>query len=114
MEKKKACLNLSLNYQEVLNAWCDRGPLWADDHQFSLSLSLSLVHPNYNPASMGAILEEERRRREASVQRYNEKRQTRLFSKKIRYQVRKLNADNRPRFKGRFVKRSYPPKKIPK
>lgn len=37
--------------------------------------------------------------REASVQRYKEKRRNRLFSKKIRYQVRKLNADRRPRMK---------------
>lgn len=46
------------------------------------------------------VMEEERNmRREASVLRYKEKRQNRLFSKKIRYQVRKLNADKRPRFK---------------
>lgn len=44
--------------------------------------------------------------REARVSRYREKRRTRLFSKKIRYQVRKLNAEKRPRMKGRFVKRS--------
>lgn len=44
--------------------------------------------------------------REARVSRYREKRRTRLFSKKIRYEVRKLNAEKRPRMKGRFVKRS--------
>ena len=38
-------------------------------------------------------------RRQASVMRYKEKRQSRLFSKKIRYEVRKLNADKRPRIK---------------
>jgi hypothetical protein len=42
--------------------------------------------------------------REARVLRYREKRRTRLFSKKIRYEVRKLNAEKRPRMKGRFVK----------
>ncbi|XP_020584130.1 zinc finger protein CONSTANS-LIKE 16-like, partial [Phalaenopsis equestris] len=47
--------------------------------------------------------------REARVTRYREKRRTRLFSKKIRYEVRKLNAEKRPRMKGRFVKRaSFP------
>ncbi|KAJ4764017.1 zinc finger CONSTANS-like protein [Rhynchospora pubera] len=46
--------------------------------------------------------------REARVSRYREKRRTRLFSKKIRYEVRKLNAEKRPRMKGRFVKRSSP------
>ncbi|CAN1760078.1 Protein CHLOROPLAST IMPORT APPARATUS 2, partial [Linum perenne] len=45
------------------------------------------------------------KQREASVLRYKEKRQNRLFSKRIRYQVRKLNAEKRPRLKGRFVKR---------
>ncbi|KAJ0433179.1 putative transcription factor C2C2-CO-like family [Helianthus annuus] len=44
--------------------------------------------------------------REASVQRYKEKRRNRLFSKTIRYEVRKLNAEKRPRIKGRFVKRN--------
>ena len=39
--------------------------------------------------------------REAIVLRYKEKRRNRLFSnsKRIRYQVRKLNADQRPRMK---------------
>lgn len=37
--------------------------------------------------------------REASVLRYKEKRQNRLFAKRIRYQVRKLNAEKRPREK---------------
>lgn len=37
--------------------------------------------------------------REASVMRYKEKRQNRLFSKRIRYEVRKLNAEKRPRMK---------------
>ena len=45
------------------------------------------------------VMEEDRARREASVLRCKEKRQTRLFSKKIRYQVRKLNAEKRPRLK---------------
>ncbi|XP_076915002.1 zinc finger protein CONSTANS-LIKE 16-like [Bidens hawaiensis] len=44
--------------------------------------------------------------REARVSRYREKRRTRLFSKKIWYEVQKLNAEKRPRMKGRFVKRA--------
>lgn len=39
------------------------------------------------------------KQREASVLRYKEKRQNRLFAKRIRYQVRKLNAEKRPRVK---------------
>ncbi|KAK7385574.1 hypothetical protein VNO78_31299 [Psophocarpus tetragonolobus] len=89
-------LNLNLNYQDVLDAWSDRGSLWA--HDCSLSFSTN------NAYYMGEVpvLEEERARREASVLRYKEKRQNRLFSKKIRYQVRKLNADKRPRIKVTF------------
>ncbi|PON40022.1 CCT domain containing protein [Parasponia andersonii] len=97
---KRVSLNLNLNYQEVLEAWSDRGSLWADDYSHSMAIN--------NGSYMGEVpvlMEEERTRREASVLRYKEKRQTRLFSKKIRYQVRKLNADKRPRLKGRFVKR---------
>ncbi|CAL5189708.1 unnamed protein product [Lathyrus oleraceus] len=93
-------LNLNLNYQDVLDAWSDRGSPWADDCSLSLSSSNNCSYMGEVP-----ILEEERPRREASVLRYKEKRQNRLFSKKIRYQVRKLNADKRPRIKGRFVKR---------
>ncbi|WVY90027.1 hypothetical protein V8G54_035541 [Vigna mungo] len=92
-DEKMVALNLNLNYQEVLDAWSNRGSLWADD----CSLSLATNNGYYNGEV--PVLEEERARREASVLRYKEKRQNRLFSKKIRYQVRKLNADKRPRIK---------------
>ncbi|KAK6234575.1 hypothetical protein QUC31_018377 [Theobroma cacao] len=97
-DEKRVSLNLNLNYQDVLDAWSDRGSLWADDY------SISKASNGYYMGEV-PVMEEERARREASVLRYKEKRQTRLFSKKIRYQVRKLNADKRPRLKGRFVKR---------
>jgi CCT motif len=45
----------------------------------------------------GEKVEEETR--EMRVRRYKEKRQNRLFAKKIRYEVRKLNAEKRPRLK---------------
>ncbi|CAI9107057.1 OLC1v1006332C1 [Oldenlandia corymbosa var. corymbosa] len=98
---KKMRLNLSLNYQHVQDAWSDR-TLWADDSISYPTTSSSSVIEGVAPLT---VIEEDRKRREASVLRYKEKRQARLFSKKIRYQVRKLNADNRPRLKGRFVKR---------
>ncbi|XVF20370.1 hypothetical protein REPUB_Repub11eG0192300 [Reevesia pubescens] len=91
-EKQRVSLNLNLNYQDVLDAWSDRRPLWADDS------SISMASNGYYMGEV-PVMEEERTRREASVLRYKEKRQTRLFSKKIRYQVRKLNADKRPRLK---------------
>lgn len=58
----------------------------------------------YQPVGVAAATVDEGR--EARVSRYREKRRTRLFSKKIRYEVRKLNAEKRPRMKGRFVKRA--------
>ncbi|GLT80721.1 hypothetical protein SLA2020_521450 [Shorea laevis] len=99
-DENRVSLNLNLNYQEVLDAWSDRGPLWADDYSLSMAAATAGYYMGEVP-----VMEKERTRREASVLRYKEKRQTRLFSKKIRYQVRKLNADKRPRLKGRFVKR---------
>ncbi|XP_039050354.1 zinc finger protein CONSTANS-LIKE 7-like [Hibiscus syriacus] len=100
-DEKRVSLNLNLNYQDVLDAWSDRGPLWADD----CSISTVINGNGYYTGEVPMMEVEERRRREASVLRYKEKRQTRLFCKKIRYHVRKLNADKRPRLKGRFVKR---------
>ncbi|KAG8379356.1 hypothetical protein BUALT_Bualt07G0080000 [Buddleja alternifolia] len=72
---------LRLNYDAVIAAWASQG-VWGRS-------------AGGNDAG-----------REARVSRYREKRRTRLFSKKIRYQVRKLNAEKRPRMKGRFVKRT--------
>ncbi|KAJ4915244.1 CCT motif family protein [Raphanus sativus] len=100
-EDRELALKLNLNHQEVIDAWSDRRqqPLWTDTSM--LMAPASALYSGEVP-----VMDEERNtRREASVLRYKEKRQSRLFSKKIRYQVRKLNADKRPRFKGRFVKR---------
>lgn len=44
--------------------------------------------------------------REARVLRYKEKRKNRKFEKTIRYASRKAYAENRPRIKGRFAKRT--------
>eukprot|EP00258_Populus_trichocarpa_P048520 XP_024464539.1 zinc finger protein CONSTANS-LIKE 16 [Populus trichocarpa] len=79
-DEKRVSLNLNLNYQEVLDAWSDRGSLLADD--YSLSMESTCYYKGEVP-----VMEEDRTRREASVLRYKEKRQTRLFSKKIRYPV---------------------------
>lgn len=152
-------LSLKLDYEEILNAWSDKGPLYvyADPpqtvpdihdhflpHQFPITNIMNHGWRDYgcfwrvpeltrSIAKVHEIKEEEQQQqqqqqeeeeeepvvvvgvgaeewkvgqREASVLRYKEKRQNRLFSKRIRYQVRKLNAEKRPREKGRFVKRS--------
>lgn len=44
--------------------------------------------------------------REAKVLRYREKRKARKFEKKIRYASRKTYAENRPRSKGRFARKT--------
>ncbi|KAA8543705.1 hypothetical protein F0562_021549 [Nyssa sinensis] len=36
-EKRPLSLNLSLNYQEVMDAWSDRGSLWTDNCSLSMS-----------------------------------------------------------------------------
>lgn len=95
-----AGLLLKLNYDGILHAWSDRESPFSGDSPASESAGndvrarlaqIDLFWDN------GGV-------REASVVRYKEKRRTRLFSKKIRYEVRKANADRRPRMKGRFVR----------
>ncbi|KAL0395736.1 UNVERIFIED_CONTAM: Zinc finger protein CONSTANS-LIKE 7 [Sesamum calycinum] len=129
---------LKLDYEEIMNAWSNKGPLYVEAESSQIVPDMNHDFPSHEEAfnnvfgvrwggctagGLWAVPEmagdaemrvkdgEEIRsttlkQREASVLRYKEKRQNRLFSRKIRYQVRKLNADKRPRLKGRFVKRS--------
>ncbi|KAH9313520.1 hypothetical protein KI387_022147, partial [Taxus chinensis] len=110
-------ISLKLNYEDVLSAWSDRGSLWAsyDDctsvlggchNNFEAGLvpdmGLNGAHVGPMPGMINCGGDQESCRqgaREARVLRYREKRLTRLFSKKIRYEVRKLNAEKRPRMK---------------
>lgn len=90
-------LLLKLNYDNIMSTWSDRGSPFSEEcpgSEFDVSARLAQID-----------LFSDNGVREASVLRYKEKRRTRLFSKKIRYQVRKVNADRRPRMKGRFVRR---------
>ncbi|XP_076887636.1 zinc finger protein CONSTANS-LIKE 6-like [Bidens hawaiensis] len=119
-ENKKHIINkriLKLDYQRVMAAWDEEKSPWTtgdrpevDPDQCWLQCMDGIMnHHNPNYGDMGmmtgnpAMLDGGR---EARVSRYREKRRTRLFSKKIRYEVRKLNAEKRPRMKGRFVKRA--------
>ncbi|KAL8528139.1 hypothetical protein ACS0TY_005809 [Phlomoides rotata] len=123
-------VSLKLDYEEIMNAWSNKGPLYIDAvencSQIVPDVNYEFVPheaSNINGVMLGSNVglwtvpemvgddrtknEEEIKSmgsREASVLRYKEKRRNRLFSKKIRYQVRKLNAESRPRLKGRFVK----------
>ncbi|XP_031107883.1 protein CHLOROPLAST IMPORT APPARATUS 2-like [Ipomoea triloba] len=95
----KSTLLLKLNHHSVLTEWMDRPLPFSDETLCSGATGTDVQ------ARLAQIdLFSESGVREASVLRYKEKRRTRLFSKKIRYQVRKVNADQRPRMKGRFMK----------
>lgn len=119
-EEKKKVLMLRLNYESVISTWGGQGPPWTAGEPPELDLdndcwAISMgdrgteVHctrfaGGISGGGLQAALGDGGR--EARVSRYREKRRTRLFSKKIRYEVRKLNAEKRPRMKGRFVKRT--------
>ncbi|XP_078441285.1 uncharacterized protein LOC144711229 [Wolffia australiana] len=104
-------LSLKLDYDGVLSAWPNLSPFYvdADDacqvvpdlHLTALGSPVFVDVPTSESATW-AVPDKER---EARVMRYREKRRRRLYNKRIRYEVRKVNAEKRPRIKGRFVKR---------
>ncbi|KAK6921170.1 CCT domain [Dillenia turbinata] len=116
--RRKMCLRL--NYEAVMNAWASHGSPWTAGDRPEVFNPNDCLHdfmgicPTNNHSTNGdaangrggQVAGLDGGDREARVSRYREKRRTRLFSKKIRYEVRKLNAEKRPRMKGRFVKRS--------
>ncbi|PIN11354.1 GATA-4/5/6 transcription factor [Handroanthus impetiginosus] len=107
----KKRLLLRLNYEAAIAAWATQGSPWTngvrprfdDLDEFMVACMGEGSHPCGGVCGRSGANDAGR---EAKVSRYREKRRTRLFSKKIRYQVRKLNAEKRPRMKGRFVKRT--------
>ncbi|KAK9114928.1 hypothetical protein Syun_021725 [Stephania yunnanensis] len=125
VKKKKRKISLRLDYDAVIAAWASHGSPWTtgdrpefnlDDHCWMENIG-TWGTEIYHQAGYGGggemgcnghigLLRGGDGGREARVSRYREKRRTRLFSKKIRYEVRKLNAEKRPRMKGRFVKRA--------
>lgn len=116
-------LSLKLDYDEILTAWSDRGPLYIDGetpqavpelYDTPVFVEMGSAANLWTVPEMAVVKEEEVTvgegkgwdlSREAKVMRYKEKRRSRLFAKRIRYEVRKINAEKRPRIKGRFVKR---------
>ncbi|KAK3225339.1 hypothetical protein Dsin_005201 [Dipteronia sinensis] len=107
-------ISLRLDYEAVINAWASQGCPWTTGSRPEFNhddcwLDCTGACPKhvYHPyGGVGCHVGGGDGGREARVSRYREKRRTRLFSKKIRYEVRKLNAEKRPRMKGRFVKRT--------
>ncbi|CAN6230303.1 unnamed protein product [Urochloa humidicola] len=89
----KTGLGLKLDAGEVLKAWSDKGSMFTDgggpeSPASAADMRAKLADIELFPENASGGI------REASVLRYKE----------IRYQVRKVNADCRPRMKGRFVR----------
>lgn len=79
--------------QVPMDAWSNVGNLW----------SVPEMTTTDGSDAVGGNEGWKRELREAGVLRYKKKRQNRLFSKRIRYEVRKLNAEKRPRMKVPFA-----------
>ncbi|EMS57534.1 Protein CHLOROPLAST IMPORT APPARATUS 2 [Triticum urartu] len=121
----KTGLGLKLDTDDVLKEWSGKGSMFAEGGAPDSSESAAEVRGTKkkgHPTTRNHMLDKLIRNchivelakladidlfpengsggiREARVMRYKEKRRNRLFSKKIRYQVRKVNADCRPRMK---------------
>ncbi|CAN6309636.1 unnamed protein product [Urochloa humidicola] len=112
-KRKRPEMILKLNYEGVIASWArDGGSPWFHGERPRLDAYESWSDfPAGSSRGIlgGGVTAVTGGEREARVSRYREKRRTRLFAKKIRYEVRKLNAEKRPRMKGRFVKRSSLP-----
>ncbi|XP_062212193.1 zinc finger protein CONSTANS-LIKE 16-like [Phragmites australis] len=101
---------LKLDYEGVITSWArDGGSPWFHGERPHLDLGESWSDFLTGRVLGGVVTAVTGGEREARVSRYREKRRTRLFAKKIRYEVRKHNAEKRPRMKGRFVKRAALP-----
>ncbi|XP_019432472.1 PREDICTED: zinc finger protein CONSTANS-LIKE 16-like isoform X2 [Lupinus angustifolius] len=121
-EQEKRNALLQLDYEGVITAWASQKSPWVNGDKPNFESDqcwphCMLHHQPYGELGglFGGHAAMAEGGREARLLRYREKRQTRLFSKKIRYEVRKLNAEKRPRMKGRFVKRASfaPPPTFP-
>uniref|UniRef100_A0A0D9VY32 CCT domain-containing protein n=1 Tax=Leersia perrieri TaxID=77586 RepID=A0A0D9VY32_9ORYZ len=116
-KRKRPEMILKLDYEGVIDSWLrDGASPWFHGDRPHVDPGESW--PDFSAGGRGGlgmgVTAVTGGEREARVSRYREKRRTRLFAKKIRYEVRKLNAEKRPRMKGRFVKRpSLPPLPLP-
>ncbi|XP_062196518.1 uncharacterized protein LOC133899541 isoform X2 [Phragmites australis] len=100
-------LLLKLDYEEILAAWAERGSLYiggGGDCHATPEPELDNVLVEVEPSQHATAASAARPGRAERVRRYKEKRRSRLFAKRIRYEVRRVNAVKRPRFKGRFIK----------
>lgn len=119
---------LKLDYIGVLKAWCGRDFMIRGDVAEKATVNTKGT-PSVKPDGVAMAVvtqkcpygsvtetlpsadstcskEDAEKNRLSCVERYKEKRKKRLYSKTIRYEMRKINAEKRPRIKGRFVKRN--------
>ncbi|KAI7753967.1 hypothetical protein M8C21_029099 [Ambrosia artemisiifolia] len=96
---------LKLNYDDVLKAWSEKGSPLPEE----ISGSESPGGDIHSKLAQIDLFSENDGLKEVGVVRYKEKKHTRLFSKKIKYHVRKINAERRPKSEGRFVRRPSSP-----
>ncbi|XP_040378782.1 zinc finger protein CONSTANS-LIKE 16-like [Oryza brachyantha] len=117
-KRKRPEMILKLDYEGVIDSWFrDGASPWfhGERPRFDAGEPWSDFPAGSRGGLGAAVTAVTGGEREARVSRYREKRRTRLFAKKIRYEVRKLNAEKRPRMKGRFVKRAaLPPLPLPR
>lgn len=93
---KPGGLMLKLNYDGVLDTWSRRGRPFSGERPVP---DVPVELADFDSFPNNGI------EREGTGSRHKEKRHTRLFSKKTEYQVKKAPAYERPRVKGRFVRR---------
>ncbi|KAL3529348.1 hypothetical protein ACH5RR_008670 [Cinchona calisaya] len=113
-EEERRMMLLKLNYEEVITAWASQGSPFADgtkpdfnlDHCWPDFMGTNPNELHHLYGAGGGRTGNHNEEREARVSRYREKRRTRLFSKKIRYEVRKLNAEKRPRMKAALISKN--------
>mmetsp|Transcript_8821 Transcript_8821/g.54270 ORF Transcript_8821/g.54270 Transcript_8821/m.54270 type:complete len:283 (-) Transcript_8821:1193-2041(-) len=126
---RKKSPQLKLDYSVILKAWCGRdfliqadiagetaGSVKETSSAESAGKGLAAVTQKQPPVKKEVLIpmepdfsnEDAEKNRLLCVERYKEKRKKRLYSKTIRYTMRKINAEKRPRVKGRFVKKKEP------
>lgn len=127
LSRRKSPL-LKLDYARVMKEWCggdfmvrNKKPEYEEEEKHLTSCAESEENsiarvpesksssevPHVSPeVPCAPQTDDMKRNRILCVERYKEKRKKRLFSKTIRYEMRKINAEKRPRIKGRFVKKN--------
>ncbi|QDZ24066.1 CCT domain-containing protein [Chloropicon primus] len=101
---------LDLSFDSVFDAWDDNNLAFSPPAEPQVAPAAFERSPQTSSGAETTASSDEEvdaftRNRRACLERYREKKRNRRFSKKVRYHLRKMNADRRPRYKGRFIKK---------